>query len=230
MMPQPLVSVVLPVHNGQEYVRQAVESVLSQTDALFELIVVNDGSVDRSEEIVRAFGDRVHYVVQPNMGAAAARNRGLEIAQGDLLAFIDADDLWLPDKLLHQTSYLDTHPTVEYCVGKIRHFLEPGKSVPRGFKAGLLERDVVGRLFGTLLARRTAFDRLGCFNADLSIAHDVEWFVRAEELQVSMGVLDEVVMLKRVHEDNISNRAAANSAQLLSLFRQSIKRRSGSSV
>ena len=219
------VSVILPVYNAETYLREAIESVLEQTQKADEFIVVDDGSTDASAEIVASYGDAIRYIFQENHGAAHARNQGLEIAAGHVVAFIDADDVWVKDKLERQMRHLTDNPSVDYSTGKIRHFLEEGKAIPKGFKEELLTQDVDGRLLGTLLARRSVFDRVGKFDPTLRVAHDVDWFVRAEELDISRAALDDVLMLKRVHVDNISNSAEVNTKELLSLFRKSLKRR-----
>ena len=224
-MTAPLVSTIVPVYNAEAHLDQAIRSVLAQSYTPTEVILVDDGSTDRSPDLAASFGDRVRLIRQPNHGAAHARNHGLQVARGDLVAFLDADDVRLPHKLERQVEQLQTAPNAQYSIGKIRHFLEPGKVVPPGFKKDLLDRDVVGRLLGTLLARRAVFDVVGPLDDSLTVAHDTDWFVRANELGIPMVVLDDVVMLKRIHEDNISHQAAVNSKELLQLFRRSIRRR-----
>ena len=96
------VSVVMPVHNGQQFIRQSIESALAQIGCDVELIVIDDGSTDNTAEIVRSYGSQVQYVFQENAGPAAARNRGIAMAQHEWIAFLDADDLWQQDKLAIQ--------------------------------------------------------------------------------------------------------------------------------
>ena len=98
-MSQQLVSVIIPCHNGETYVEQAINSALEQTYPMVEVIVIDDGSTDGSLDIIRSFGQRLCWDAGPNRGAAAARNRGLELAQGEFVKFLDADDVLLPDSL-----------------------------------------------------------------------------------------------------------------------------------
>src|SRR3982751_2380169 len=107
-MELPLVSVIIPVHNGAKYLRAALESVLAQTYSPFEVIVVDDGSVDDSGVIAQSFND-VRYIHQANQGVAAARNHGIEAARGDFFAFLDQDDLWTPEKLTFEVDHLLSH-------------------------------------------------------------------------------------------------------------------------
>ena len=109
----PLVSVVMPAYNAGPYIEQAIRSVLEQDYPNIELIVVDDGSKDGTPEAVEAlFGDRVRVLRQKNGGPAAARNLGIRASNGTLLAFLDADDVWLPGKLQAQVSYMLAHPDI----------------------------------------------------------------------------------------------------------------------
>ena len=106
------VSVVIPAYNGAQFIGNALESVLSQSLPADEIIVVNDGSEDATAEVLQAYAHQIQIIEQPNLGVAAARNRGLAAAQGELIAFLDQDDLLLPDKLKLQVDCLAQHPTV----------------------------------------------------------------------------------------------------------------------
>src|SRR5687768_9695612 len=123
--PHPLVSVIVPVHQGERYLGEAVESVLAQTYAPIELIVVDDGSTDRSADIARGFGPVVRYVYQVNAGQSAARNHGVRLARGPLLAFLDDDDSWSPGKLALQVAALASDPCLEAVFGHVRQFVSP---------------------------------------------------------------------------------------------------------
>src|SRR5512135_2005660 len=124
-MYRPLVSIILPVYNGERYVSQAIESVLSQTYVPTELIVVDDGSIDNSASIARSYKE-VHFIRQSNQGVAVARNSGIAAARGTIIAFIDQDDLWTPNKLDVQVHYLLKNPGVQYVNAWVKLFAEPG--------------------------------------------------------------------------------------------------------
>ena len=109
----PRVSVIIPTYNRKDYVQEAIDSVLAQTFTDYEIIVVDDGSTDGTGEVLQAkYGDRIRYVWQENQGESVARNRGIEMAQGEYIALLDSDDLWLPEKLEKQVAYLEAHPDV----------------------------------------------------------------------------------------------------------------------
>ena len=107
-----LVSVIIPAYNCAEYVAETLESVLSQEYAALEVIVVNDGSKDSTMEVLRSFGDRIRVIDQKNAGPPAARNAGILAARGEYVAFVDADDIWLPGKVAAQAQHLDANPEV----------------------------------------------------------------------------------------------------------------------
>jgi glycosyltransferase involved in cell wall biosynthesis len=129
----PLVSVIIPVYNGARFLRAALESVLAQTYRNFEVIVVDDGSVDDSGVIAQSFPE-VRYIHQTNQGVAAARNHAIEVARGEYFAFLDQDDLWTADKLKLQIAYLLSHPEVGYTLTQQSFFLEPGATLPAWFR------------------------------------------------------------------------------------------------
>ena len=158
----PLVSVIIPVYNGARYLRPALESVLAQTYPRFEVIVVDDGSTDDSGVIAQSFHD-VRYIHQSNQGVAAARNNGIEAARGEFLAFLDQDDLWTPEKLKLQMGQLLSDPDLGYTLTQQQFFLEPGEALPAWFRKELFAEVHTGWVLGTLVVRRTAFEKIGNF-------------------------------------------------------------------
>jgi glycosyltransferase involved in cell wall biosynthesis len=107
---EPLVSVIIPTYNCQNYITRAVESVLEQEDCSYEIIAIDDGSTDNTQQVLEPYLDRLRYILQNNQGVAAARNRGIDLAKGDLIAFLDADDYFLPGKIAAQASIFAQRP------------------------------------------------------------------------------------------------------------------------
>ncbi|MEZ6146240.1 MAG: glycosyltransferase [Planctomycetaceae bacterium] len=117
-MNEPLVSIIIPCYNAAEFVAEAIESAAGQTYGNVEVIVIDDGSTDESVDVLRSFGDRIRWETGPNRGACAARNRGLELAQGEIVQFLDSDDLLHPGKLDIQVPLLSIRQnTLCYCHG-----------------------------------------------------------------------------------------------------------------
>ncbi len=223
----PLVSVIIPVHNGARYLRAALESVFAQTYRPFEVIVVNDGSVDDSGDIAQSFND-VRYIYQANQGVAAARNNGIEVAGGDFLAFLDQDDLWTPEKLKLQMGQLLTDPDLGYTLTQQQFFLEPGETLPTWFRKELFADVHTGWVLGTLVVRRTAFEKVGNFATGYSAASDGDWFFRAKALGIPMAVVPELLLLKRIHGGNESARAKEILSELRKVVKSSLDRQRSS--
>ena len=136
-MARPLVSVILPVKNGERFLAQAINSVLEQDYRPLEIVVVDGQSTDASAAIAQSF-ELVRYVFQQGeLGLGRARNLGIEAARGELIAFINSDDLWAPHKLSVQVDYLARHPEVQFTITRASFFLEPGCDIPPGFRSEL---------------------------------------------------------------------------------------------
>lgn len=219
----PLVSVIIPVYNGARHLRAALESVFAQTYRPIDVIVVDDGSVDESGTIAQSFPE-VHYIHQSNQGVAAARNRGIEAARGEFFAFLDQDDLWIPEKLAVQIQYLLNNPEVGYTLTQQQFFLEPGASLPAWFRKDLLSLVHPGWVLGTLVVRRATFEKVGDFAVGYSAANDSDWFFRAKSAEIPMVVVPELLLRKRIHETNDSGRAKECLSELLKVVKVSLDR------
>ncbi|MER3447564.1 MAG: hypothetical protein C4291_12340 [Candidatus Dadabacteria bacterium] len=222
-MNEPTISVILAVKNGERFIASAINSVLASDKRPLEIIVVDGNSVDGTERIAKSF-PIVRFVRQVNRGIADAYNLGVESSRGEFIAFISHDDIWEPHKLSTQVGYMVRNPLIQYTVTKVRHFLEPGQSIPLGFRKELLERECVGYIMETLVARKSLFDLIGNFDTSYLTAEDVDWFARAKDKKIPMAIIPEVLVHKRVHASNASLNAKDNDRQLLRAMRQSIKR------
>ena len=120
-----LISCIVAVYNGERYLGEAIDSILAQTYRPSEIIIVDDGSTDGTAAVVARYGQQVRYVWQPNSGPAAARNLGLDVMQGEFVAFLDADDLWHPEKLAQQMARFRARPELDYCVAHAQNFWVP---------------------------------------------------------------------------------------------------------
>jgi glycosyltransferase involved in cell wall biosynthesis len=220
----PLVSAVIAVYDGEQFLAEAIDSILAQTYEPVEVIVVDDGSTDGSAGIARAY-KQIRYVFQAHRGHPAALNTGIEAATGELIAFLDADDLWMPDKLSLQIPYLIEHPDVGYALALLRNFVEPGAELPPRPTQDLLVTDQVLLTVGTLVARRDVFESVGLFATDYVHGYDVDWFVRAKEAGVAMGIVRETCLLRRLHGRNMSFDREARRFAFAKVLRSAIDRR-----
>ena len=197
-----LISVVIPCHDGERYVAETIRSVLAQDHRPLEIIVVDDGSTDRSAQTVLAFGDVVRLARQPHRGAAAARNRGVELATGELIAFLDADDLWTTHALPRMRAALAQNPDAGMVVGSMEQFASPELSDEARAAFQFSPDPVPARMCGTVLVRRSAFDRVGGFATGLASGEFIDWIARADEQDVAAVTVPEVVLRRRLHGRN----------------------------
>lgn len=202
MLNNAMISVIIPVYNGERYLTAAIESVLVQTHTPGEIIVIDDGSTDESAKIAQRFAPIVHYRWQSHGGISAARNRGVELACGNFLAFLDADDLWMEDKLARQVATFSHNPTLEAVFGHIQQFYSPELDEESKRQIAIPVEAVRGFHAGAMLIKREAFLRVGLFNSDLQLAEFIDWYARAMELQLKSLMLPDVVMKRRIHRTN----------------------------
>lgn len=194
------VSVIIPVYNGESFLAEALQSVLNQTLSPDEIIVVDDGSTDQSAQVVASLAASValpiRYLHQENKGPAAARNRGIEQAHGDVIAFLDADDLWDRHKLEIQLPRLKSNPECEVVWGRLQVFTKNKESAM--VKSETQQMPNVG----CVLFRRSAFGRVGLFNETMRWSEDMDWFVRARECGLPIATHPDVVLWYRYHANN----------------------------
>ena len=180
----PLVSVILPTYDRRDFLAESIGSVLGQSYQKLELIVVDDGSAQRAEGLVRSISPAIRYVWQEHGGVAAARNRGLAEARGELIAFQDSDDLWRPGKLDLEVALLRSQPSVGMVYTSHR-IIDEDRNVICGRWKQLHSGRVIRALFRSMfiimpstVVRRSVVDRVGRFNTDLRINSDYEYWLR----------------------------------------------------
>ena len=227
IMGKQLISVVIATRNSGRYLAQCLESVAAQSHAPLETIIIDAASTDETLSIAHRYpGVRVHQ--QDGLGFARAWNQGVAQARGDCVAFIDSDDRWTLDKLALQGAMLDGDVTMEAVIGRVRFFVEPGEAPPPGWRKRLLESDHVAQMPGVLLARRRLFEKLGAFGGEWKIASDIDWFVKLKDSGLNVGVVDALLLEKRVHSANLSLVKASERVypdEVLRLLRDSIRRK-----
>lgn len=219
MAPRLRVSVILPCFNAEAFVADAIASVAAQTRPPDEIIVVDDGSTDASLRAIKGAGQRVRILEQANRGVAAARNAGIAASSGDVLAFLDADDAWPPDSLELRLAEME-RTGADLVAGRVRQCADGvGLNVP---SAGV---ELVGRLAGAILIRRSAFARVGDFDERLRSAETIDWIARAREVGLREAHCDRLVLFRRVHGTNMMRDHAAGERGQLSVLRAALARR-----
>jgi glycosyltransferase involved in cell wall biosynthesis len=220
------ISVVIPVYNGARYLSECIESVCNQTLPATEVIVVDDGSEDDTPNVAAGWGDRIRYQRLSRGGAARARNHGVRLAETDIVAFLDSDDVWLPGKLELQMAALsrETEPVMVF--GHLQQFvssdLTPQEAA--GFKFN--PAPIPGLALSTLLVRKSDLDRVGPFDELLPTGEFIEWSSRAKDLGIKTLLVPDVVCRRRLHRNNMGRGGAAiHGAGYVRMLKQVLDRR-----
>jgi glycosyltransferase involved in cell wall biosynthesis len=210
-----LVSCIVPVFNGETFLAEAIESVLAQTYAPIEIIVVDDGSTDGTPGVIASFGARIKSLHQANAGPSAARNRGIREARGTYLAFLDADDLWVAAKTATQLRHLAGSPDLDVSTSLMQNFwMDELADEAARMRNTELARPQPGPS-QTLLARKVAFGRVGLFDPALHHRDTQDWMIRARSVGVRFGQLNEVLVHRRLHASNLSRSRGAEDTENL---------------
>ena len=218
------VSVVIPAYNAGQYIRAAIESVLAQTRPADEVIVVNDGSKDNTLDVLRGYGDRIRVVDQANAGPPRARNAGLAAVRGEFVAFLDADDVWLPSKLSAQVGHLRAHPDVGTVFTRWQVWPADADGVfrisavsPLPVVGGPVVAERSGWMYTklllechllttTVMMRSSLVDQLGGFDVDLFNGDDYDFWLRASR-EAKVDQLDAIGAYYRVVPGSVSRKA-----------------------
>lgn len=203
MNDKPMISTIIPVFNGERYVGEAISSILSQDYRPLEVIVVDDGSTDGTAEVVNRFGAGVRYYYQNNSGTAVSRNRGTAYARGPFYAFLDADDLWPPDKLTVQMAAFEADPALEAVFGLVRQFYTPDLARSVRKRVRCLSGTVPGYCAPAMLIKREAFHRVGPFSEKWRVGQFEDWYSRAMDKGLRFQLVLHVVLKRRIHDANM---------------------------
>jgi glycosyltransferase involved in cell wall biosynthesis len=207
------VSAVITAYNSEAFLAEAIDSILKQTRAVDEIVVVDDGSTDHTRQVVAEFADQgIKFIQQHNMGASAARNKGIRETSGEFVTFLDADDLWLEDKTLLQLNYFSEHPGAALVSG-FAYWWNIAKGtrritgkVPRNIdslRREILVHNVLGNP-SMIMVRRATLAEVGLFDEKIRWGQDWELWMRLVE-RYEAGVVPEPVAVYRWHRDNLSH-------------------------
>lgn len=213
----PEISVIIPTYNNAQFLKDSITSVKNQSYENIEIIVVNDGSTDHTEQVIADIDVNLKYYVIDHSGAASARNFGVQKSSGEYIAFLDADDLWPQEKIQRQLACI-TSQNIDAVFTGIKQFLDDS------FKSGSLKSNAVvpGISLTTMMIAREKFLNIGLLKTSFQLGEFVEWFIRSKQFNLRYEVLMDVVTQRRIHGNNTTAKNRANKKDYLHAINQAI--------
>ncbi|NOY98887.1 MAG: glycosyltransferase [Chloroflexi bacterium] len=220
----PLVSVIMPVFNGEKYLREAIESILSQTYHPFEVIVVDDGSTDGTSRIVSEYGGPITYISKEHSGLGDTLNRGIAEARGEYLTFLDADDVWMENKLALQIAVIEKRD-VDMVFGYMQQFISP--ELDEKDRSSILCQDepIPGYSSSAMLVRKASFFKVGLFSTNYRLGEFIDWYLRAKRLGLRWLMLPDVIVKRRLHKTNMTAQKASDKLDYVRIVKASLDHR-----
>ena len=222
-----LISVIIPAFNAEKYVAEAIRSVLSQTYKNVELICVNDKSTDNSLSILESFGDKIILIDnEDNRGTAESRNKGIRLARGEFLAFIDNDDVWEGNKLEVQMNQFNNDPRLDILFSYMQCFISPDLSEEVKKLRHCPPDPIPGYIPSTILVKRTSLEKVGYFESKWKNGESFAWILKAKEVGLNFGIVDDILVKRRIHETNKGVLdSSASRSEYLKIIRESLDSR-----
>jgi glycosyltransferase involved in cell wall biosynthesis len=219
-----LISAIIPVFNCEKYLAEAIASVTGQSLHPLEVIIVDDGSTDSSAAIAQSFTP-VIYCFQKNSGLSSALNRGVDVARGNFLAFLDADDLWTTGKLARQMDVLAQDPSLDMVFAHVQQFCSPELEGTEAARIPDAIQIVPGFCAGTMLIRRQAFLRAGPFNSGLKVGQFLAWYMQAQDNGLCGRMLPDIMLKRRWHTANMGIVEREARSEYARILKASLDRR-----
>lgn len=216
----PKVSVVITVYNGENYIREALQSINDQNYANLEIIIIDDGSTDRTAHVVHNFPASINYEFQENSGIASGWNRGVEVATGKYLTFIDADDRWSEDKVKRQVDLLESKPEIDIIFGHVIEFYSSDVFEKHGEK-----QPIPGYSAGTMMIKKEKFLNIGMFNTKWIKGIFTAWYMRASDAGLTTLMDDEIYLYRRIHNKNHGIQKRDNYVDYVRILKESLDRK-----
>jgi glycosyltransferase involved in cell wall biosynthesis len=216
------VSTIIPVHNGEKFLAGAIANVLEQDYQPLEIIIIDDGSTDGTREVAAQFKDKIRYIYQSNSGPAAARNHGIKIAKGNVIAFLDVDDLWSADKLKKQVECLVNNPSVQIVQGLIQQVYLSSTNKEQVYENYAETYQYIN--LGSSIYQKSVFKKVGLFDEILTYGEDIDWFLRAWENRIDKLVIEEVTLFYRHHQQNMTFKKTSRELGLVKVYKRHLDR------
>lgn len=225
MLNNELISVVIPVYNCEKYIAKAVESVIRQDYHPLEIIVINDGSTDKSGEIIESFLPQIKYHCQENKGLASALNQGIKLTTGNYITFLDQDDLWLENKLNTQIGHFNNNSDLDIVFAHCQQFKSPELSAQEKQKIKIVDEIIPAYFKGTMMIKKESFFRVGYFDENINYGEFVDWYFKAKESNLNILMLSDVFLKRRIHTTNMGITHKKNRREYAQIIKRSLDRR-----
>ncbi len=224
---EPLVSVIMATLNAEKFISDALTSIFAQTYNHLEIILIDGHSSDNTKEIVALY-PQIKFILQTGKGLFDAWNQGITMCKGEFVAILDSDDIWEPTTISNHITALIQDDTKLGSIGHVQFFIEANQTPPPKFKLSLLSQSHLAYMPGCFVGRRAIFDKIGYFETNWKVASDIIWFAKVKEMKEEIILFDEVVLHKRVHNQNVSYTSLEEevySSELLKLLHMKIRQR-----
>ena len=218
-----LISCIIAVFNGADYINEAIRSVLHQSMPVDQLIVVDDGSTDQTNALVAAYGDQLIHIKKGHSGIADTLNHGLQHATGDFITFLDADDIWDLEKTQHQNTWLTENPRFDAVFCHVREFVSPELSVEQATRLQVRPDAMRGLNKSCMMIRKPFFDQVGMFSVSDNMGDFIEWFTRAKAMNIQYEVLEDVLTMRRVHLHNFTRTQRGEMTNYTNILRRALE-------
>lgn len=222
------ITVIIPAHQAEKYLQETIESTLAQTAKPLEILVVDDGSTDKTNQIASGYNEVTLITHQTNRGLSNTLNTGIAKASQPWIAFLDADDLWLEDKLRKQWEQLQA-PSVDkensMVFTHIEQFISPELSPDEQVSLNEEHRIMKGIFKGTLLLHKKVLEKVGLFDPELAIGDFVDWYARSKENNIAEIMIPEVLARRRIHQSNMGQTLMNKRSDFAKIMLNSIRRR-----
>lgn len=215
------ISVIIPAYNAASFLEKTINSVLNQTSLPKEIIIIDDGSIDATQEIIKSFDFPIRYFYQSNKGSAAATNKGIRLAESPYLALLDHDDLWHPKKLEQQSALFLVNPKLEVAYCRVESFFDT--SLKEADKQYLLPPPMKGFLRSCILFKKSITEKVGYFQENLKVTESIDWISRINDANTIIEIVPEILVSRRIHKKNTSTVQRSNYKELLGLLKQRIQ-------
>jgi len=226
----------MPAYNAEKYVCEAMDSVFQQAYQPLEFIIINDGSTDDTEATIEQYinqhplSDHIQFHKQINNGVAATLNRGVSLARGQYIAFIDADDIWEPNKLSKQMAVIKKQPDLDMVFGHAQQFYSPELTKAERGKMRCPTSKEPATLQTAMLIKASSLQKLDGFNERWRKGHFLDWFSRAREKGLKYVTLPDVVYRRRLHTSNMGIYMRDNYVDYVRILKASLDRRRSKST